>query len=197
MCCIWSKFLTQMSAAFANELAPSVTGLSCWSLAQVALQPCPEVKCKEGALLSTEGHWLQVKGSNSMYGVQLEVLCGAGGAAGSHSKGRGWWEAQLRMGTTWNGRKFRSPFPPWPDVCNCLDLSYATSILWNGGFLFAGPCRNQVSTVPVNIVREQNHASHCCGSHTKLSSSPGFSSVFCKAHHWVCSSLLLFVHQLN
>lgn len=69
-------------------------------------------------------------------------------------------------------------------------------ILWSRGFLFAGPCRNQVSTVPVNVVTEQNCASHCCGSSTKPISSV-FSSVFCKAHHWVCSFLLVIVHQLN
>lgn len=54
-------------------------------------------------------------------------------------------------------------------------------ILWSSGFLFAGPCRNQVSTAPVNVVREQNPASHYCRSNTKPISSPGFSSVFCKA----------------
>lgn len=133
ICCIWPKFLTQMSAAFANALAPSDAGLSCWSLAQGAPQPCPEVGARRERCSAGEGHWLQVKGSTSVYCVQLEVLCAAGEAAGSHSKGRGGGKHSWELEPTWNGRKFRSPFPPWPVGWNCLHLSYAASDLVKWG----------------------------------------------------------------
>lgn len=125
--------LTEISAAFANELAPSDTRLSCWSLAQVAPQPCPEVSARREHCSAGEGHWLQVKGSTSVYCVQLEVLCSAGEAAGSHSKGRGGGKNSWEWEPAWNGRKFRSPFPPWNDGWNCLGLSYAASDLVKWG----------------------------------------------------------------
>lgn len=192
MCCIWPKFLTHV-CSLCKWTGTLWHGLSCWWLARVALQPCPEVstrrkRCSAGeatgcrwraASLCVLCSWKcsvvlgatareEVVGSTAENGSPLEI----GGNSGHLSL------PGLMAGIAW---------------AFCMQLL----ILWNGGFLFTGPCRNQVSAVPVNIVREQNHAFHCCGSHTKLTSSPGFSSVFCKADHCICSSLLVIVHQLN
>lgn len=103
MCCIWSKFLTQMSAAFANELAPSVTGLSCWSLAQVALQPCPEVSARRehcSAQRATGCRW-RAATLCMVYSWKCSVVLGEqqGATAREEGGGKHSWEWEpLEMG---------------------------------------------------------------------------------------------------